>query len=370
MEVVEDLECSQSKNGVLIFKGSAHFRNRLIYSLLSGRRIKIDNIRENDENPGLRDFEANFLRLIEKVTNGTEIVINETGTRVSFRPGFIIGGNINHDCGVKRSIGYFLEPIISLAPFGKSPLNITFHGVTNDETDISVDLLRTVTLPLLRNFGIEDGIQLKITKRGAPPLGGGEVKFVCPLVRELKPIQLLDDGKVRRIRGICYSTRVAPSLAARIVDGARSVLNQYMQDVFIYTDHYKGTESGLSPGFALALVAETTTGCALGTELVGSGGMLPEDLGKEAANRLLNEVANRGCVDTMNQSLVLLLMTLCPEIISKVRLGKLSPYTIKTLRHLKDFFGIVFKIEPDPETMTIICTCRGVGYKNLAKRVW
>jgi len=371
MESSDGLEYYQrTKSGILCFKGCSHFRQRIICSTLSGKTIRLDEIRSNEENPGVRDFEANFLRLIEKVTNGCEITINETGTQVIYKPGFIIGGNLTHDCGTSRSIGYFLESLICLALFGKNPLNITLNGITNDETDLSVDLIRTVTLPMLRHFGIEEGLQLKIKKRGAPPQGGGQVIFACPIVRELKPIQVLDEGKIRRIRGIAYSTRVAPQVANRMVDSARSVLNKYMQDVFIYTDHYKGNESGLSPGFALSLVAESTTGCTLSSELTGAGGILPEEVGLQTANRLLNEVSNRGCVDTPNQSNVLLLMILCPETISKVRLGKLSPYTMRSLRHYKDFFGVTFKIEPDPDTMTVVCTCRGIGFKNLAKRVF
>jgi RNA 3'-terminal phosphate cyclase-like protein len=61
----------------------------------------------------------------------------------------------------------------------------------------------------------------------------------------LKPIQLLDEGKVRRIRGVAYSTRVSPQTANRLVDAAKGVLNKYQQDTFIYADTYKGGDSGL-----------------------------------------------------------------------------------------------------------------------------
>lgn len=40
----------------------------------------IKNIRNEDDSPGIQDFEANFLRLIEKITNGCRIEINESGT--------------------------------------------------------------------------------------------------------------------------------------------------------------------------------------------------------------------------------------------------------------------------------------------------
>ena len=66
----------------LRFRGSAHFRLRLACATLSGRTIRIDDIRARDENPGLRDYEASLLRLLEKVTNGCVVEINETGAAV------------------------------------------------------------------------------------------------------------------------------------------------------------------------------------------------------------------------------------------------------------------------------------------------
>ncbi len=47
--------------------------------------------REEHESPGLQDFEANFLRLVDKLTDGTVIEINETGTRLILKPGIILG---------------------------------------------------------------------------------------------------------------------------------------------------------------------------------------------------------------------------------------------------------------------------------------
>ena len=51
------------------------------------------------------------------------------------------------------------------------PLAITLKGITNAPADPSVDVWRTVTLPLLRQAtGLSDGFELKIVKRGAEPL--------------------------------------------------------------------------------------------------------------------------------------------------------------------------------------------------------
>lgn len=64
---------------MLRFRGSQQLRQRLVFATLSGRTVRIDGIRERDESPGLHDYEANLLRLLEKLTNGCVVEINETG---------------------------------------------------------------------------------------------------------------------------------------------------------------------------------------------------------------------------------------------------------------------------------------------------
>lgn len=77
------------------------------------------------------------------------------------KPGVIVGGKIVHDCAPSRSIGYYLESLLYLAPFSKQNFNITLNGITNDEVDTSVDTIRTVLLPQLSKFGIES-TELKV----------------------------------------------------------------------------------------------------------------------------------------------------------------------------------------------------------------
>lgn len=66
---------------MLKFEGHAQFRLRLALATLSGRPLRISKIRAEDQNPGLRDFEASLLRLLEKITNGCVVEINETGAQ-------------------------------------------------------------------------------------------------------------------------------------------------------------------------------------------------------------------------------------------------------------------------------------------------
>ncbi len=101
------------------------------------------------------------------------------------------GGTIEHDCCTLRSISYYLEPLLAVGPFCKMPLNLTLRGVTNDQTDPSIDVIRCSSIPILKRFLlVDDGLLLKISKRGAPPKGGGEVVFTCPIRKQLRPLQV------------------------------------------------------------------------------------------------------------------------------------------------------------------------------------
>jgi RNA 3'-terminal phosphate cyclase-like protein len=124
-----------------------------------------------------------------------------------------------------------------------------------------------------------------------------------------------------------------------------------------------------SPGYGLTLVAESTNGSLLSAELIGHEGETPEDIGKKVAEMLCEEISKGGVCDSNHQSLMLLMMILGPEDVSKVRLGALTPYTIDALRLYKEMFGVTFKLKTDTETNTIIASCLGIGFKNLTRRI-
>jgi len=106
----------------LEYFGHTYLRQLIVLSLYSGKSIVVKDIRANETNPGLASYEVDLLKLIEKITNGTEVNINKTGTRLIMRPGIIDAGEgapIEHNCDLKRSITYYLECILLLGIFGK-----------------------------------------------------------------------------------------------------------------------------------------------------------------------------------------------------------------------------------------------------------
>ncbi|KAK1927241.1 RNA-3'-phosphate cyclase [Papiliotrema laurentii] len=359
----------------LRFSTHHHLRQRLVLAILSGRSVRVDNIRSDDVHVGLREYEISFLRLLEKITNGTTIEISVTGTSLLLHPGLLPGGSYHHSCHLGRPIGYYLEALIPLAPFCKKPLELNLTGITGQEgRDMTADMIRTVTLPHLHLFGITDGLELQIKKRGSAPLGGGQVVFKCPAVRQLQTIHFLERGKIRKIRGVAYSTRVSPQFANRMVESARSILNRYVPDIYLYTDVYKGEESGKSPGYGLTLVSQSSTSSTHASECLSASGSIstPEDIALQAARLLLEEIQRGGCVDGKHQWLVLLLMVLGKEDVGRCLMGPLTAHSIQYLRDLDAFFGVRFKVQPqkgndDASSGEVIMSCVGIGFSNVNK---
>lgn len=346
------------------------------FCCLLQRNIRIDKIRASDQEPGVRDFEANLLRLLDKISNGCSIEINETGTSLRYRPGYITGGKyLEHDCALARGIGYYLEPLLLLGLFAKKPIEILLRGVTNHPRDPSIDTFRAVTLPLLKSLGIEEEFELKTIKRGAVPKGGGEVFFRVPTLKRLPTIDRVDEGMVKRIRGIAFSTKTSPQVSNRMVDGARGVFNDFLADVYIFTDHMAGEKAGLSPGYGLSIVAETTTGCYISAERCidpdrdAGEAREPEALGEWAARALVEEIQRGGVVDGLHQSLVLTLCAVGPEELHRVRTGPLVPGAVRQLRLIKKMVGVRFSIAPEKDSATVVLSCVGAALRNTARRV-
>eukprot|EP00592_Proboscia_alata_P017882 CAMPEP_0194398400 /NCGR_PEP_ID=MMETSP0174-20130528/126079_1 /TAXON_ID=216777 /ORGANISM="Proboscia alata, Strain PI-D3" /LENGTH=432 /DNA_ID=CAMNT_0039194685 /DNA_START=105 /DNA_END=1404 /DNA_ORIENTATION=- len=421
--------------------GATQFRLRLACAILSHRPLLLRNIRPDDlSSPGLREHEISFLRLLDTLTNGTTIEINTTGTQLRFVPGVLLGcDGGEHLCPKSRGVGYFMEGILPLVMFGKGSFEMTFRGVTEGCTqDMTVDYISSSVLPLLSKFGVganEDfggAPHLKIHKRAAAPKVNvpnandnqdlGAVTLYCPQLTTLSIIDFVDPGFVKRIRGVSSSTKLNPTSSSRASHGrsriretdpggvllaklnptsssrashaAKGVLHKLLPDVWIHTDAAKkggsSKNGGVTPSLSVTLWAESTTGVVLshpslslntGPSKSKSGKPeLPEDLGQRAALHLLHEVQCGGCVDTTAQSLVLLLMCLTPEDVSRVRLGTLSPYSVLALRLFKEVFQVEFQIttntnkqqggnDDDTEEMdkTILMSCLGSGYRNMTK---
>ena len=177
------------------------------------------------------------------------------------------------------------------------------------------------------------------------------------------------------------TTKVSPHISNRLIESTRSVFNQIIpnSNIFIYNDSCKGANAGKyasffvfhsSPGFCLSLTAESTTGVIYGVDFTSEQGMSPEEVGKETASALLREIERGGITDSSHDWMVLTLMSVSEQNISKACLGKITEKrTLQLMDDIKQILNMSFSIKHEKESEDAhIVSCIGTGLLNLNKR--
>lgn len=136
------------------------------------------------------------------------------------------------------------------------------------------------------------------------------------------------------MRGIAAGCLLSTSILNNIKDTAKSQLLEYLPDVWVHSDFYKGQKAGKSPGYSLSLLAETTTGSTITFDACHEG-ETPSQLAKKAVNSLLDEIEHSGIISTNYAWMVLTAMALSEKKTSTVKLGRLSAFTVECLRVIR-----------------------------------
>ncbi|KAH8701012.1 RNA-3'-phosphate cyclase family protein [Talaromyces proteolyticus] len=388
-----------------------NFTYRLVLATLTGRPVHISQIRSNSPaNPGLATHEISFLRLLEAITNGSQMEISYSGTIIVYKPGLITGsssglgasnGVVRHEIpsNCARGISYFLIPLCLLAPFSKGPVNVLFTGpgVITSATptgDMSVDAVRMAILPLYKQFNIWNNIELRILQRSNPGNngkgGGGEVQLVFGhQVRLPKTLHLMNPGRIKTIRGVAYSTGVSATNNARMIQTARGVLNPLAPDTYIASDastaplipaperNNPAAKRKTGLGFGLFLVAETSTGCLFSADIASppAGGEPPEDIGKRCAYQLLETISKGGCVAPAAAPTMLMLMAMGSEDVGRLQIGReviADQGLIQFARDLSKFGAAGWGIRDAAEENLdgdVVVSIVGKGIGNVGRKV-
>jgi RNA 3'-terminal phosphate cyclase-like protein len=261
--------------------------------------------------------------------------------------------------------------------------------------DVSVDTVRTAILPLYEKFGIMTSkLELRVLQRscaGPGGKGGGglvELRFGSQ-VRLPKTLHMnRSPGRVRRIRGVAYSTGVSNSNNHRMIHVARGILNPLVSDVNIATQYDQAPlvssekaklsgERKTGIGFGICLVAESSVdGVLYSADMVSpsSGGVPPEDIGKQCAYQLLEVISQGGCVTKIGVDTALILMAMGSEDVGRLRLGRDVVGTediVGLARDLKKFGASNWGLRDvdEDDSGDIIIAIKGIAVGNVARKI-
>jgi len=323
--------------------GGAIIRVAVALSAVTGKEIRIVNIRAKRSSPGLRAQHLTGIKAVGELCNaeisGAEIQSKE----IEFIPGDIKSKKLNVDIGTAGSITLVLQALMVPAIFADDRVRIKITGGTDVRWSPPIDYLRFVTLPILQGLGYTGKIELE--RRGYFPQGSGKViAEIEP--SELKPIEILESGKILSAGGVSHAHRnlEKAKVARRQARAARPLLYNRLSNLGVNSDILVNQEycDALSYGSGLTLWIKTENSI-LGSDSLGERGKPAERVGKEAVENLLRELDSGAPLDRYTADQIVPYLALVG---GAVRASEITEHT-RTNVMLARKFGFDVRIEGD-----------------------
>lgn len=351
-------------DGSVMEGGGQILRMAAAFSCLTSQPITVNKIRHGRSKPGLRPQHLTGFQMMADICNG-EIKGDQVGsTEITLRPSSIQAGSYMADTGTAGSVALLLQVSLPCTLFAPGPITMTFKGGTNAEMAPQIDYVTLVMKPMLEKFGVY--FNCDIIRRGYYPKGGGEIVVSTKPIHQLKAVELTDRGKVTSIRGTAFVAGVLPfHIAKRMAQTASDIIGRQYPDVDVQiVPKQERREDAVGSGSGIIIVAETSTKCLLAGSALGKKGVQAEEVGRQAAESLLQSLNHGGCVDEHLQDQLIIFMALASGV-SKVLSGPLTMHTKTAIYIAEKLTKAQFKITPaGSDSGCEIIECTGIGLQN------
>ncbi|MCW7538841.1 RNA 3'-terminal phosphate cyclase [Aquabacterium sp. A7-Y] len=204
--------------------GGQILRTSLALSMLTGRPLRIENIRARRAKPGLMRQHLVCVQAAAAIS-GAEVEGAELGSQqLAFTPGPVKAGDYRFAISSAGSCTLVLQTVLPPLLFADAPSRIELSGGTHNPMAPPFHFLERAWLPLLRRMGGE--VELSLRRHGFYPAGGGEVTaHVVPQSGGLRPLHLSERGELREAYAESLVAGVPRSVAQRELEVLGRVLS-------------------------------------------------------------------------------------------------------------------------------------------------
>jgi RNA 3'-terminal phosphate cyclase (ATP) len=224
--------------------GGQVLRTSLALAAITGRAVRIDNVRARRSKPGLQRQHLACVLAAAEVCGGRVKGASIGSGRVDFEPGARRGGSYSFDIGTAGSTGLVLQTVLPILLHADGPSRVTIRGGTHNPLAPCADFLRATFLPMLARMGA--AVSLEVGRHGFYPAGGGAIEVAIDPAA-LRGIEVLEAGPVTRRRARAIVARLPTHVAERELAVVRSRLGWDAADLEIVSVESAG------PGNALLL---------------------------------------------------------------------------------------------------------------------
>lgn len=320
--------------------GGQVLRSALGLSLLTQKPFRIENIRANRRQPGLRKQHCAAVRAAAQV-GGVALEGVEVGTsRLSFQPEGVFHGNHHFDVGTAGSATLVLQTILMPLLVSPGESRVTIEGGTHNPLAPCFDFIERVFLPLLGRMGVV--LEVELERHGFYPRGGGRFRVQLVGGRSWNRVDLLERGEVR-------------SKAARVLL-ARLPTHIGRRELNVIERHpaWKNTQlvepDSLGPGNAVMLdvqsdhVVEMFTSC-------GERGVRAEVVAQRALDEASRYLELGVPVGEHLADQLLIPMAVAGG--GSFRTGPLSLHTTTNMDVIRKFLDVEFRVEQHGDVHTV-----------------
>jgi RNA 3'-terminal phosphate cyclase (ATP) len=355
------------RSEMLEIDGSEHsgsgtiVRDAVPFCILTGEEIHLRNIRAKRDKPGLRPQHVKVLEAAAELCGG-KLAGGTVGSKeIWFHPGKAIkGGAFNWDIGTAGSTAMLALSLLLLGLFAEARSTYTMTGGLFQDFAPSLFHFKHVLLPTVRKMGVE--VEVRIIQPGYVPKGGGRIEMeIMPVKGTLDPLNLVSQGRIAEMRGIALSSQLKErNVSERMGRECQKALKGrgYHPEIDILYDEREkpGFERvSIQPGAALAIWAETDTGCLIGADMAGARGRTAEFIGKQTALDLVTDLGSGATVDRHLADQVIPFAALAKGV-STFRIPFMTEHIEARLWLVKKILGAKYEIRES------VVTIEGIGF--------
>ncbi|WP_435344567.1 RNA 3'-terminal phosphate cyclase [Haloarchaeobius sp. HRN-SO-5] len=284
--------------------GGQILRSALSLSTVTGDPVRVENVRGNRPNPGLKHQHLAGVRALATVCDADVEGDELDSETVAFDPGDVSPGEYTVDVGTAGATSLVFEVLLPLSVVLDAPLSVTVTGGTDVAWSPTLDYYRAVRLPLARRAGVHAAVE--VTRRGFYPRGGGETTIhVTPGAP--RSLSLTERGDLRGVR--VFSVESTDLSNAEV---ARRQATAAAPDLGVpVLERVVRTADAPSAGSAV-LVRLDYEGSVAGFSALGERGTPAEAVGESAAEAAADFHANAtATVDEHTGDQLVMLVALC-----------------------------------------------------------
>jgi RNA 3'-terminal phosphate cyclase (ATP) len=194
--------------------GGQVLRSSLTLAALTGRPVRLFNIRSRRPRPGLQPQHLMSVKAAAAICAAEVEGAALHSQGLEFSPGAVRSGEYRFDIGTAGATSLVIQTVfLPLALAGAGPSEVTVIGGTHVPHSPSFHYLALNWLPTVGRLGCD--AELDMLLAGFYPQGGGEVRAAIRPVERVAPLELPERGALKRITGISAVANLDTGIAER-----------------------------------------------------------------------------------------------------------------------------------------------------------